>query len=93
MQLAITPDNKQYDFIQHLTPESPVFRLSQKQFEILVDFAFNLGTLQTFPKFVDAVCRKDWKTAVKEYKRKYKRHGTWKDLTHRNEAFYNQFFK
>jgi GH24 family phage-related lysozyme (muramidase) len=46
-------------------------QLSQKQAEMLTEFAFNLGSLNKFPKFTDAVLREDWTKAAKEYRRSY----------------------
>lgn len=63
--------------------------LSQKQNEMLTDFAFNLGGLEKFPKFTDAVLRNQWDIVKKEYKR----HAGGKELTGRNTAFYNRFLK
>lgn len=64
-------------------------QLTQKQGEILIEFAFNLGGLDKFPKFVDAVLRNDWKTARKEYKR----FGAGRELKTRNERFFDRYLK
>lgn len=63
--------------------------LSQKQNEILVDYAFNLGGLDKFPKFVDAVLKNRWDIARNEYIRK----SGGKELTGRNKAFYNRYLR
>lgn len=63
--------------------------LSDKQKEMLTDFAFNLGGLEKFPKFTDAVVRNQTDIIKKEYLRK----SMGKDLTGRNQAFYNRFLK
>ena len=63
--------------------------LTQKQNEMLTDFAFNLGGLKKFPKFVDAVLRNQWDIVKREYIRK----SGGKDLTGRNTAFYDRFLK
>lgn len=63
--------------------------LNQKQNEMLTDFSFNLGGLEKFPKFTDAVLRNQMDIAKKEYKR----FSGGKELTARNESFYNRFFK
>lgn len=63
--------------------------LTEKQNEMLTDFAFNLGSLDKFPKFVDAVLRND----VEGMKQQYKRFTGGKELTGRNNAFYNRFLK
>jgi GH24 family phage-related lysozyme (muramidase) len=61
--------------------------LTKKQEEMLIDFAFNLGGLEKFPKFVDAVLRN--RTDI--IKREYIRNFAGKELTGRNEAFFNRF--
>lgn len=63
--------------------------LTPNQREMLVDFAYNLGNLDKFPKFVDAVLHNDKEAIKQEYERKT---GD-KDLTGRNAAFYNRFLK
>lgn len=62
--------------------------LDTKQEEILTDYAFNLGNIQGFPKFVRAVVDKDWETAGKEYKR----FAGNKELA-RNKAFFNKYLR
>ena len=61
--------------------------LSKKQEEMLMDFSFNLGGLEKFPKFVDAVLRNKADIIKKEYIRNF----AGKELTGRNEAFFNRF--
>ena len=63
--------------------------LTEKQREILIDFAFNLGGLEKFPKLTDAVLRNNWEVVKQEYIRSSK----GKPLTDRNTAFYNRFLK
>ena len=63
--------------------------LNSTQLKMLTDFAFNLGSLSKFPKFVTAVVNKDWKAASKDYKR----YAGGKELTKRNTDFYNKFLK
>ena len=61
--------------------------------EMLIDFAYNLGTLDKFPKFVRAVLTNDWKTAAKEYKRTAtEKNGNKIDLG-RNKVFFDVFLK
>jgi GH24 family phage-related lysozyme (muramidase) len=68
--------------------------LDKKQMEMLTDFAFNLGGLEKFPKFTDAVLRKDWKRAAQEYKRGYRSaSGERKELTRRNQLFFDRYLK
>ena len=61
--------------------------LSKKQEEMLMDFAFNLGGLDKFPKFVDAVLRNKTDVIKKEYIRNF----AGKELVGRNQAFFNRF--
>jgi GH24 family phage-related lysozyme (muramidase) len=63
--------------------------LTKEQDEMLTDFAFNLGGLDKFPKFVHAVLHDDKEEMRKEYKRYF--HG--KELMDRNEKFYNEFLR
>jgi GH24 family phage-related lysozyme (muramidase) len=63
--------------------------LSQRQSEMLIDFAFNLGGLDKFPKFTDAVLRNNIDIQRKEYQR----NTGGKLLTGRNKAFYDKFLK
>jgi len=71
-----------------------MFHLNDNQEEMLIDFVFNLGTLKKFPKFTEAVFKKDWETAKKEYKRSYSDDkGTRHELIGRNTTFFNKFLK
>jgi len=63
--------------------------LSQKQLEMLTEFAFNLGSLKKFPKFTRAVLNQDWETAEKESLR----YSKGQPLTRRNELFRKRYFK
>jgi GH24 family phage-related lysozyme (muramidase) len=73
---------------------SPTKPLSQEQMEMLIDFAYNLGNVKGFPKFVKAVVSEDWKTAKNEYKRKYKTStGKIKELDRRNKLFFDKYLK
>jgi len=63
--------------------------LEKNQQEMLVDFAFHLGSLDKFPEFTEAVLKKDWNTVKKEYKR----HARGKELTGRNDSFYQRYLK
>ncbi len=62
--------------------------LNEKQEQMLTDFAYNVG-LDKFPKFVDAVVREDWN----KMKQEYKRYSSGKELTDRNQRFFNTFLK
>ena len=55
---------------------------------MLTDYEFNVG-LTKFPTFTKAVISNDWDTAKKEYKR----YTGKKELTRRNNAFFNLFLK
>lgn len=68
--------------------------LDQKRREMLIDFMFNLGTLNSHPKFVKAVMHND----ISGMKREYERTMTTKSGQHvpiagRNTAFFNTFLK
>lgn len=63
--------------------------LSKKQEEALLDFSFNLGGIDKFPKFVDAVLKNRWDLVKQEYIRK----SAGKEIKGRNQAFYNRFLK
>jgi lysozyme len=63
--------------------------LDTHQLQMLTDFAFNLGDLGKFPKFVKSVVYKDWETA----KKNYKRYAGGKELTDRNKKFFDKFLK
>jgi GH24 family phage-related lysozyme (muramidase) len=62
--------------------------LTKEQNEMLTDFAFNLGGLNEFPKFVNAVLHDDLEGMRKEYKR----YLDGKELG-RNQIFYDKFLK
>jgi len=69
-----------------------ISKLTPEQEEMLIDFDFNIGSVNKFPKLTRAVLNKDWNTVKKEYKRTYvDRSGKKKELRGRNEAFYNRF--
>ena len=60
----------------------------------LTDFSYNLGSLNKFPKFTQAIIDNDLATAMKEYKRYYKdADGKKHELTLRNKDIYNMLFK
>ncbi len=59
--------------------------------EMLVDFAFNLGSLKKFPNFTKSVLNKDWDMAKKEYKRSYSNGAGRVELKNRNDMFYKMF--
>lgn len=67
--------------------------LNQKQEEMLTEFAFNLGGLEKFPKFVEAVLRNDINTMRREFKRFYRTPGGVKpiEMERRNKLFYDRY--
>lgn len=68
------------------------FDLSPRKRQMLLDYQFNLGSVNTFPSFTKAVIKGDIDTARKEYKRTYKdSKGVRKELKDRNTQFFNQF--
>lgn len=68
--------------------------LDQTQMEMLTEFAFNLGGLEKFPKFAEAVVKGNWDIAKKEYHRNYTdKAGNRQRLDRRNNAFYNRYLK
>jgi GH24 family phage-related lysozyme (muramidase) len=67
--------------------------LSHKQQEMLTEYAFNLGSLNGFPKFTKAVVEEDWDTARKEYKRTYKDTAGKRRELARNKSFYDRYLK
>jgi len=65
--------------------------LSGEQKEIFIDYAFNLGTIRGFPKFVKAVLNNDWNTAKIEYIRTYKDKDGNKHQLGRNKIFFDRY--
>ena len=56
---------------------------------MLIDFAFNLGTLREFPNFTQAVIGNN----IPVMRAEYHRYSGGKPLTRRNNIFYNTFLK
>ena len=68
--------------------------LSQKQDEMLTELAFNLGGLEKFPRFTDAVLRNNFDVMKQEFKRSYTLpSGERKSLERRNKLFYDRYLK
>jgi GH24 family phage-related lysozyme (muramidase) len=66
--------------------------LDRKQEEMLTEFVFNLGGLEKFPKFTDAVLRKDWPRASGEFRRFYQTpDGQKRELKLRNRLFAERY--
>jgi len=59
----------------------------------LADFSYNLGSLNKFPKFTQAIIDNDLETAKKEYKRYYTDKGVKKEMTSRNKDIYEMIFE
>jgi GH24 family phage-related lysozyme (muramidase) len=69
---------------------SDVFNsLDKNQIQLLSDITFNVGSLKGFPKFTEAILRKDKDMAIKESKRFWKEKGKKKELKNRNKEFSN----
>ena len=79
----ITAKTRALDYVNIHHPKS---KLGTTQIQMLTDFAFNLGSLDEFPKFTKAVVTKDWKLAAQEYKRYAGKPP--KPLTGRNDKFF-----
>jgi len=62
-------------------------QLSKKQMEMFVDFVFNMGTLNKFPKFTEFALKND----LQGMKAQYKRFSRGKELKGRNSAFLQRF--
>lgn len=54
---------------------------------MFIDFVFNLGTIESYPKFVDAIASGNIAVAGNEYIRKMKKDGQLVPLEMRNEEF------
>jgi GH24 family phage-related lysozyme (muramidase) len=67
--------------------------LTPLQEEILTDYAYNLGNLRGYPKFVKAVVNQDWNTAKKEYIRSYTDDKGKTQTLARNKIFFDTFLK
>ena len=67
--------------------------LDNKRKQMLIDFQYNLGGLNKFPKFTEALFKNDTETMMKEYKRFFKdpKSGEMKPLG-RNKNFSDFFF-
>jgi len=68
-------------------------QLTPKQYQMLIDYVFNIGGLGSFPKMVDAVLRSDRGTMKKEYKRSAVINGKRQELTGRNQAYAQKFLE
>ena len=84
----ITAKTRALDYVNIHHPKS---KLGTTQIQMLTDFAFNLGSLDEFPKFTKAVVTKDWKLAAQEYKRYAGKPP--KPLTGRNDKFFKTFLQ
>jgi GH24 family phage-related lysozyme (muramidase) len=64
--------------------------LNQQQWEMLIDYAFNLGSLNKFPNMTKAVVEGDLISAKREYKR-FATIGGRKQELGRNAKFYDRY--
>jgi GH24 family phage-related lysozyme (muramidase)/GNAT superfamily N-acetyltransferase len=84
---------KVYDYIKRKYNLVNII-LNKHQLEMLTELVFNIGSPDKFPKFIDAVLRKDWNKAKQEYKRSYTDSaGNRKELVKRNNLFYDRYLK
>jgi len=83
---------KVYSDIKHMFKVN-IPTLDQHKEEMLIDFAYNLGTIRHFPKFVRAVLLGDWKTATAEYKRSAIDKNGKKIELGRNNKYFDTFLK
>lgn len=60
---------------------------------MVIEFIFNLGDLNKFPRFTKALVNEDWEKASKEYKRYFKVGRRRRELKRRNKLFYKEFIK
>jgi len=68
--------------------------MSLSQREMALDYAYNLGTCQTFPKMMKAIYEKDKPTQRREYKRYWRdTKGDRQELRERNRLFYERYLK
>lgn len=68
-------------------------QLTPKQEQMLIDYVFNSGGLDKFPKMVDAVLRSDNEKMHKEYKRFATIGGQQRELAGRNQQFVANFMR
>lgn len=66
-------------------------KLNNNQEEMLIDYAFNLGTLKKFPKFTQAVLDNDIKKMNQEYERTFRDSKGIVQKLGRNKLFKNTF--
>lgn len=94
--------NKVYDEIKHkyngyqLPPPKSIHNdvdraAAQNKEEMLVDYAYNLGTISGFHKFVDALLRNQWDIVAREYVRTYKDRKGEKHPIGRNAPFFAKY--
>jgi lysozyme len=68
-------------------------KLDAHRQEMLIDFQFNLGSLNAFPSFVAALLKNDKKEMKKHYERKYQHPTTkkWLPIKDRNNQFKKRY--
>lgn len=72
---------------QQVYKELGNIKLTPKQEEMFIDFAFNMGTLKKFPKFTEFALKND----LSGMKDQYKRYAGGKELKGRNTEFLKRF--
>lgn len=88
----VAAKQKVYDYIHRKYKVK--LQLTPKQEEMLIEFTFNLGSLDKFPKFTDAVLRNQLDTVKKEYIRSFvDTTGNRRELKQRNTEFYKRYLK
>lgn len=75
---------------RYLKQQNLPTNLNQEQWEMLIDYAFNLKDIAAFPKMIKAVVEGDLVTAKREYKRFGTIGGKKKELG-RNTEFYKRY--
>lgn len=78
-------------YVNHTHGKQAWDNLDKRRQEMLIEFTFNLGSLNSFPKFVKAVVYNDIAGMKKEYKRHATMNGGTRELVSRNKAFFDAF--
>ena len=85
----VVAKRKVYHYIT--TKYGATIQLNPRQEQMLMDYAFNLGGLEKFPKMVDAVLRWDVEAMKQQHKRFATIGGKKQELSGRNAAFSRAF--
>ena len=84
---------KAKDFINAKHGKGTFEHLDITRQEMLIDFIFNIGTLNSHPKFVKSLIHNDLNGMKQEYMRSANMNGVRKPLIGRNTAFFDTFLK